>query len=89
MTGGYDADRLENVIGHAAAAAAGFIPEGMWLNRWMVVGFAQNPERPAETAYFRLYPSGTMPPHEAIGLLSVSADMILDDTRSPYEDDEG
>lgn len=83
----YDADRLEHQIS-GVAERAGLIPDGMWLSKWIVVGVAQSPEDPSKTAYFRLYSHGALPPHEAIGLLTVSADMILDDTRGPYEDDD-
>ena len=74
-----DTDRLERAITDAARTADS-IPEGMFLSKWMVIGVAEDPDNPARHTYFRMPSNGYMAPHEALGLLQITAEMVMADT---------
>lgn len=74
-----DTDRLERVIVDVARTDEA-IPEGMFLAKWMVIGVAEDPNDPGRHTYFRMPSNGYMAPHEALGLLQITANMVMSDT---------
>lgn len=85
-------DQLQTLI-FDAGIESGQIPSDMWLTRWLVVGVSVNPAHPMTSwCYFRLNPSGGMAPHEVVGLLDLSLDMVRDEMNEvelDEDEDEG
>lgn len=82
-----DTSRVEKVIDDFISSKA-LVPAGMFLSRWMVVGVAQDPEKPWRNCYFRIYPNGYMAQHEAVGLLELGISHVMEAAEQEEDDDE-